>query len=103
MDVKLLRLQMSRAPRQIVQTSNVMDDPVRIYFAIKALFLKFKSLHQVECMQKITLLAPSSRKSSKPSHLYLSVTPQILLCHHQYTLNDLLQLISIKECIGGQA
>jgi hypothetical protein len=101
MDMKLLLQLMERAPRQTVQPGNVMDDPVRIYFAIKALFLKFKRLHQVECMQKVTLLAPSSHKRPNCSHVYSPVIPRMLICDRQYSLNDLIQLMRVKECVGG--
>jgi hypothetical protein len=100
MDIKMLRLRMARAPPQAVQAGNVMDDPVRIYLTVKTLLLKFKHQHQLESMQHtvLPLRTPSVRR---PSLLPSPVTPRTLLAHHHHTLDDLLQLMRVKECLGG--
>jgi hypothetical protein len=41
-DLRRLLQIIDYAPKQTVKESNVLDDPVRIYLTIKALYQKFK-------------------------------------------------------------
>lgn len=51
-DIKMLLQLIDKAPKQVINSTNILDDPVRIYFTIKALYQKYKSKNMIEAMQE---------------------------------------------------
>jgi hypothetical protein len=82
-DLKKLLQIIGEAPSQVVKQINVLDDPVRIYLSIKAMYHKFKRENFLEHMQSTVLEVRKPIPRENIQFIRTEVTAALILLYNR--------------------